>query len=1053
MNHAPRLLVGFLFFLSGLASLVLETVWVRMMVLVFGSTTFAVSTVLTAFMAGLALGCWLAGRKVHGTLSARRAVAIYGLLELGIGFYALLMPLLVARLPELHAAAFGTAQSSYHAFALVRFVICALILAIPTTAMGATLPVLAHYFCAGRQNTATGKTVGSLYAINTSGAVAGVLLAGFVLLPAIGTHATNLTACITDLVLGVLALFLAWNTGRKVAGPEAPPEEQVGSGVTESVSGTRTPWPRQLPPLALASIGVSGAVAMIYQVCWTRSLSLVIGSSTYAFSLILVCFLLGLSLGAVVYARRKTADPAAQAGNLSVIHLLIAFTCFGGMLIMDRLPILLLALMQRVELSPLVMFLLKFAVASMVILLPTFFMGMIFPAVIRIYSARGLDAARTTGDVYSINTLGAIVGSFAGGFVLVPLVGLQQTLVAMVLCGLALALAFGAMAHRRKDRIVLPAAALVCAAAVILVGRPWDLELLTSGVFRVSRYEHVLDDLEQKKSGSKARTPVVGEGWARLARGMIPPEEVLDTYREPTEGYRVVLHKEGITTTVTTTRTVDRSLSRRACWVRTALLVNGKPDASLSVLHGRPPAGCKGLLTKLDTAPVKISPSGDAETQILSGLLPVAVHAGTGPPDRALIIGWGSGITVGALLQSGVRRIVAVELEQQVVAAARLFEPHNHTPQTHRRVEVVNADGRNYLATSKKRFDLVISEPSNPWMSGCGNLFTREFFQLVRRRLTPDGLYLQWLQAYEIAPDNVWSILATLSSVFPSVHVFSPAQAPTDMLLVARPRPGKLDWTSMARRLAAPRVRRELAQVGIHTPADLAARLLAAPAGVLAVSGEAQINTDDNARIEFAAPKDLINYSKYSARSITRRLRRQLPDPLAAFTNVPADAGARLCWAALRAGRVRWITERWKETTDQGPLALRRCRATAVRLRLPLEPPSAAAVKALLGEDRRLAQVQQLLASSPPAALAGLYRLYPHTGPPGDRRAALALAGHLEALAGRHYRALGLLLAARRTAPRGTTGYAPLSGVLSHELHHLGLHQMLVLPDSPARTR
>ena len=1027
-NKLRTPLVVLLFFLSGLASLVLETVWVRMMVLVFGSTTFAVSTVLTAFMLGLALGCWLAGRWAD-RMSSGRAIAVYGLLELGIGGYALLMPTLVAWLPDVHAALFGTTHTSYYTFALLRFLLAGACLAVPATAMGATLPVLARYFCAGGSSEATGKTVGSLYAVNTGGAVAGVFLAGFLLLPSIGTRHTNLTACLVDLVLGLTALALS-------RGGAGRPEEAGGDAPADA-DAAPSGW---LPTIALISIGVSGAVAMVYQVGWTRSLTLIIGSSTYAFSLILVCFLLGLSAGAAVYARRKTADLSAQPANLAVIHLLIAFCCFGGMLIMDRLPLVLLALMQQVELAPLTMFGLKFGVAAVVILLPTFFMGMIFPAVIRIYSTRGLAPARTTGDVYSTNTLGAIIGSFAGGFVLVPLMGLQRTLLAMVVMGLILGGLFGALASRRKDRLLLPATAVVLMVALLIVGRPWDLEVLTSGVFRVSRYAHLLDTVaatREKKSGQKVRS--ARERWMDLARSKIPASSALDTFLEPTDGYRVVSHKEGVTTTVSMTRTVDQSLSSQACWVRTSLLVNGKPDASLSVAHRRPAEGCEGLLERIPPgSAMYISPSGDAETQILSGMLPVALHPDAGAMKRALVIGWGSGITVGALLQSGIQRIVAVELEGEVVEAARLFEPHNHQPQLNSRVQVVNADGRNHLATDPGTYDVIVSEPSNPWMAGCGNLFTREFFRLVRSRLNKGGLYLQWLQAYEIAPDNVWSILATMAETFPSVHVFSPAQAPSDMLLVARLDRARPRWDRVVARMKEPGIKKELARVSIHGPADLAARLLAGPDGVRKVTARARINTDDNALIEFNAPKDLINYSRYSARSIISRLRQTTPDPLALFGGVSSEDEPAFCWAALSAGRWRWIAGRtWRSRSPD----LRRCREAGQEQGRAPEPPTEADVRALMGADARVGAVLALRGKKPAEALAGLYRLFRPSGSRTEQYLGLCLLGHHHALAGDKFHALAMLTAARNLGPPWDA-YPPLDRVLSRVLTRSGLHRV-----------
>jgi spermidine synthase len=990
-----KLAVGLLFLLSGLSSLVLETVWVRMMVLVFGSTTFAVSTVLTAFMGGLALGGWIAGRRGDRLRSPGRAILAYGVLELCVGLYALAMPALVRLLPALHAALWSQpgGASSYYSFAVLRLLLAGALLVLPTVAMGATLPVLARFFCAGAPPEATGRMVGGLYAVNTAGAVLGVLLAGFVLLPRVGLWATNLAACLLDLGLAGAALLIYRLRASGLDDPLPPP------GPEAAVPGPRAaPGSRRLAWLALVAIGVSGAMSMAYEVTWTRVLSLVIGSSTYAFSLILSAYLVGLAAGAALYARRQARHPQ-QVVNLSLVHLLAAATSLSGVLVMDRLPVLLLGLMQQVELSPAVLLSLKFLVAGLIILLPTLFLGMVFPATLRLWASRGGavrgGASRATGAVYSVNTLGAILGSFAGGFVLVPVLGLQRSLLALVMVGLALAALLGAHAPGRWQRLLLPALAGVAALAAVGSHRPWDLVTLTSGVFRISRYEDVLSAPVAPQTGAQREADsAAADRWLEAAREAIPPREALDTYREPYVGYAVVDHREGVTTTVTVTHTVDRSLSSAACWVRTTLLVNGKPDASLSVLHRRPRAGCRGLLDRLPAGSrLAMSPSGDAETQVLSGLLPYLLHGGR--PGDALVIGWGSGISVGAALQAPLRRVVAVELEREVVAAARVFWPYNRFPRTDPRLQLVNGDGRNYLvaSASERRFDIIISEPSNPWMSGCGNLFSREFFQLVRRRLAPGGVFLQWLQAYEISPANVWSILSTLQSVFPSVYVFSPARARSDLLLVARALPGKPGWDGIARKLSRPAVARTLAPLGIRGTADLAARLLATPGGVRRLSRGAPQNTDDNARIEFSTPRDLIRYSRYSSTGILRRFRQTLPDPLAAFSALPRAARDELCWAELAAGG---------QAGSRDPAA---CLHAARLLAAPPERPQ-------------------------PGTLEALYsRARPGSLPPAERGRLMGLMGRLEAgRQGREFRALALLLASRRLTP------APWPAVLRRTL-------------------
>jgi spermidine synthase len=1001
--------VVLLFFTSGLASLVLETVWVRMMVLVFGSTTFALSTVLTAFMGGLALGAFVAGRRAGRLTHPNRALLAYGLLELGVGAYALLLPHVVERIHVIHAVVWGTSHSSYYTFALLRFLLAGTLLLLPTVAMGATLPVLAHFFCAGRPTGDLGRRVGTLYAVNTTGAVVGVLLAGFVLLPRVGMAATNLVACLADLTLGVAALVLLRILSTSTKGtPDARPATTASPDTTappERVSHHKIPsW---IAALAVASIGVSGALAMVYQVAWTRAMSLIIGSSTYAFSLILVCFLVGLAAGAALYARRQAHQPD-QAANLAVVHLLVAVTACAGLLFMDYLPAVLVTLLRRIELAPAVVFLLKFLVVGTVILLPTFFMGMVFPAVLALVDAtrRGPDAARTTGNVYAVNTLGSIAGSFAGGFVLIPLLGLQQTLVASVACGLLLAALFGLLAARPGARLVLAGAAMAAALGNLALVRPWNLELMTSGVFRVSRYEGLLGE----PRAPRKTQPSSPEGTlARAARRLVPPSRVVDTSEEPGVGYAVVFHREGVTTTVSLARTVEDSLSSAACWVRHSLLVNGKPDASLSVLHRRPPTGCQGLRHgSLQGPGLAISPSGDAETQILSGLLPLALYPARRPPESVLVIGWGSGITVGAALQGPIRSLVAVELEREVLEAARHFEPHNHVPQRDPRLRLVNEDGRNYLAVSPQRYDVIVSEPSNPWIAGCGNLFTREFFELVRRRLQQDGVYLQWLQAYEIAPDNVWSILGTLSDVFPATYVFRPVQSSADLLIVARKRPGKLDWSTIAQHLSHPGIRRELL-----------ARLLAGTAGVRRTTAGAPRNTDDNARIEFATPKDLINYKRYSSKEIARRLGSTLVDPRREIRGPPPDISFRLCRGLLRAGRPREAARLDRSDADE---ALRACRAAARRLSEPFPKPTAADLRALLQGDPALDAMLELLGKPPEAAIDAMERVYARRRDPP-----FALAGHFYALAQRPFPALALLTAGEETG----RAYPPLSHLLA----------------------
>lgn len=1030
-----RLSLHALFFVSGVTSLVLETIWTRMMGLVFGSSTLAVSTVLTAFMGGLALGGWIGGRRAQRLDRRAAGVALYAALELFISVYALSMPAAVDVLPRLQAALWGVQGSSYQVFALARFALAVVVLAPPAVAMGATLPLLAQALFDRHE---LGRSIGSLYAINTTGAVVGVVLAGFVLLPSVGTWATTVVVCVTDLLLAGGALLVWRRACRQPSVPAA--DGAAGPAVAQARPATAPRAAhRWLPAAAVICCAVSGALSMAYEVIWTRVLTLVIGSSTYAFSLMLACFLAGLAGGAALYARRQARGPD-QGGNLALVQLLAALGALAGLATVDLLPAAMLVALRSVTLAPSTVFGVKLGLAALLILFPALFLGMVFPAVVQIWAVRGSGAGRTAGDVYALNTVGSIVGSFAAGFVLVPALGSQRSLSSLICGSLALAVTLAMLSSRRAVRWCLPPVAIACAVTAWTVPR-WDRRALGAGVFRVSRFSELLDESpEQPRRGQGASVRRRARAWREAAADRVPRSAVIDTFAEPSVGYRVVRQREGINTTVAVARTVDRSLSARSCWVRSALLVNGKPDASLSVLHRRPPGGCRKLLGSppgRGAGGLRMSASGDAETQVLSGALAYCVHDGREPPRDGLVVGWGSGITVGTMLAAPLRRLTAVELEREVVAAAEVFAPYHRYPLRDPRLALIHGDGRNVLAAGGQRYDIVVSEPSNPWMAGCGNLFTREFFSSVRSALRDRGVFVQWLQAYEIAPRNVWSILATVRSVFSDVHVFSPLRAPTDLLLVARRGGGRLRWSRLERCTGSGGVARQLDRVGIHSASDLLVRLRAVPRGVAEISAGAPLNTDDNARIEFAAPRDLINFQRYSPKAILRRLQETLPDRRVAIASFPAASAASLCRSLLGAGQLR------RAAALSARASLPRCAALGRALRRgppPVDPvaAAAAAVPASMRDE-----CARALSLEPTAALR---RLRGMLEPSADAApGAFAVQAHLLSLLGpgRRYEALQFSLAARaaRGAPAAPT-YAPLSAVLASLYGRLGRYDL-----------
>ncbi|HSE97585.1 MAG TPA: fused MFS/spermidine synthase, partial [Blastocatellia bacterium] len=206
------------FFASGTSGLIYQVVWVRELVLVFGATTFAVSTVLTAFMGGLALGSFIVGRRSR---MVTRPLRLYGLIEIGIGLYGLAVPLIFALLPSIYHPIWQWLHLSFLALSVIRFMFAGLVLVLPTALMGATLPVLASYYA--REPDRIGLRVGSLYSLNTFGAVCGAFGTGFILIPSFGMIATTAIAAVTNILLGVVALAYS----RRVEVAPVPSEREV----------------------------------------------------------------------------------------------------------------------------------------------------------------------------------------------------------------------------------------------------------------------------------------------------------------------------------------------------------------------------------------------------------------------------------------------------------------------------------------------------------------------------------------------------------------------------------------------------------------------------------------------------------------------------------------------------------------------------------------------------------------------------------------------------------------------------------------------------------
>ncbi|MBD3181810.1 tetratricopeptide repeat protein [Candidatus Poribacteria bacterium] len=404
-----RLILLSLFFFSGATGLIYQIVWNRMLTLVFGSTVFAVTTVLTAFMAGMALGSFYFGRFID---KRGEPLKIYALMQLGIGIFALLLPFILDAVSLIYIPIHRNLQTSFYLLSLVKFILCFIVIIIPTTLMGGTLPVVSKFFTnrLGR----LGWNIGLLYAVNTFGAVLGCFSAGFILIRGVGVSGTIYIAASINIVIALLSLYLYSRTG-KISRDEV---------VTEEVQ-----QPSDLPEwsgkLALVVIAVSGFCGLAYEVLWTRVLTLFLGSTTYAFTTMLSAFLCGIAMGSFILARFVDKRKNLFA-ILGVIQICIGLSAVLLVPVFGKLYSIGTSFVKPGWWNFISS---RFTLSFLVMLVPTMLMGATFPLVVKIYSRSFRHLGQSIGNVYSINTLGSIFGSFMTGFVFIPLIGIQRSII------------------------------------------------------------------------------------------------------------------------------------------------------------------------------------------------------------------------------------------------------------------------------------------------------------------------------------------------------------------------------------------------------------------------------------------------------------------------------------------------------------------------------------------------------------------------------------------------------------------------------------------------
>ena len=720
---------------SGFAGLVYESIWSRYLGLFLGHAAYAQTLVIALFMGGLSLGSWLASRH---SLRLRRLLSWYAAAEAAIGLMGLLFHPLFDGAVRLAHTSLMPALGSPGAAGVLKLALSALIVLPPAILLGTTFPLMSAGVVRLWPRLA-GSSIAMLYFSNSIGAAAGVLASGFLLVGELGLPGTIIAASVLNLAVAAVVFAAA-----RFA-PDRAPDNEMETDIR------RRPE-RAGYGLMLWVAALTGAASFVYEIAWIRMLSLVLGSSTHSFELMLSAFISGLAFGGLWIRRRMDgiAEPLRWLG---------AVQWAMGILALATVPVyancfeLMAAIMKGLSRTGegYVLFNLASHSLSLLVMFPaTFCAGMTLPLITFTLLAQGAGE-RSIGAVYAANTVGAIAGVVAATHVGMPLLGLKG----LVAFGAALDLGLAVLLLRiaRDGSRLLPGmaagAGVVAVAAVLAWVRIDPLEMV-SGVYRYGEL------ISADKAGN-------------------------------------IFHKDGKTTSVDLVRYSSGRL---------VVFTNGKAEASINL------AGESG-------------PASDEVTMVLSAALPLAAHPGAA---NAAVIGLGSGQTSHVLLGSSrLEQVDTIEIEAAVVEAAPEFGRHVERVFTDPRSRIFIDDARSFLSARNAQYDLLVAEPSNPWVSGVSSLFSAQFYELAERHLRPRGLLAQWLQLYELEPRLVASVMGALSRTFPDYEVYATDDA--NILILARKGGpvGELRGDLFAEAGVAGELRRH----HIHSVADLETRRIA----------------------------------------------------------------------------------------------------------------------------------------------------------------------------------------------------------------------------------
>jgi spermidine synthase len=756
-SGAPLAPLLVLFFLSGASALVYQVLWMRLLALVFGVTVHAASTVLAAFMTGLALGSALAGRLAD---RVRRPLVAFAVAEAFVAVAALSTPFALSGVEALYVRLYGALGEFPAVLALVRLALSFAVLMVPTTLMGATLPLVVKS-ALGRGDI-LGRQVSLLYACNTAGAIAGTLVAGIWMVPQLGiSWAFRIGAFVNLFVAGaalVLSKVAARSTAATPAPAGSPPDVAEPAPMLPQGSASADIVRR----LVLLTFAVSGFVSFAFEIIWFRMLILLFRPTTYAFTIMLATVLAGIAAGSWLstpLTSRRRFNPLAV---LALLEMLIALAAVLSMLVIGHAGTVFAWAGPRFAGGPLAYFG-PMVLTSIVAIFPAaLLLGMAFPIGIAIWAGdvTNARAGERIGVIYAVNVAGAVAGSLISGFVLLPMIGSRRSLLAT--------------------------SALALVTGLLLLSRlPRRIGTLAVGVVAVVAFAWI---------GWRTPDPVIG-----LLRARYPAERPVWRQEDGHATVAILRHASTFAQ-----KNVDR------------LYINGMHQAS--------------------------DEPGMVEYHRFIGTLPMAIYP---DPRNVLVIGAGGGATAGAVSAfSDDLSVDVVELSPAVVDAARQFSRINQDlirrPNVHLRVD----DGRNYMLLTPERYDVVTADVIVPMHAGAGNLYSIEYYRLMRRVLRNRGIAVQWIGSSGETEYKL--IMRTFLTVFPQTTLWFGGT-----LMVGATRPLILDEEAFLRKQASPQSKQALDALGFTSFDALLSRYDAGPEELKAFVGEGPLLTDDRPLTEY----------------------------------------------------------------------------------------------------------------------------------------------------------------------------------------------------------